>query len=83
VLTTADYLSAIVLTVIGIAVFINLKNGTLPEWAKAKFLGEGSTSSSSGSSSTSSSSEGLFGTSWNPLGLGTDVHDLARMLGEL
>ena len=43
--TTADYFSAILLSIIGIAVFINVKNGTLGPWLSAKFLGVGSPSS--------------------------------------
>lgn len=38
-LTTADYLSAIVMGVLLIAAFVNLRAGTLGAWLKAKFLG--------------------------------------------
>jgi len=34
-----DYVSALIGAVFAIAVFLNLRNGTLGEWLKAKFLG--------------------------------------------
>ncbi len=35
----ADYIAAALLTVIAIAVFLNVRNGTFGSWLKAKFLG--------------------------------------------
>lgn len=36
---TADYLSAALLVLVGIAAFVNLTRGTFVEWLQAKFLG--------------------------------------------
>ena len=52
--TTADYFSAILLSIIGIAVFINVKNGTLGPWLSAKFLGVGSASDTAGANGAAS-----------------------------
>ena len=38
-MTPADYLAAIILGVFAIGFFINVRNGTLVTWLKAKFLG--------------------------------------------
>lgn len=37
--TGADYVAAIAVAIVLIALFINLRNGTLGQWLKAKFLG--------------------------------------------
>lgn len=37
--TAADYLAAIVLALVGIALFLNVRGGTLGAWLRAKFLG--------------------------------------------
>lgn len=37
--SAADYLAAVVLVVLGIAFFLNVRNGTLSQWLRAKFLG--------------------------------------------
>lgn len=34
-----DYVAAVVLIVLAIAIFLNIKNGTLTNWLKSKFLG--------------------------------------------
>lgn len=38
--TAADYIAAAVLIVIAIALFLNVKNGTLGQWLRSKFLGK-------------------------------------------
>lgn len=38
--SAADYLAAVVLILLGIAVFLNIRGGTLGTWVRAKFLGQ-------------------------------------------
>ena len=38
-MTIADYIASLLAAVFGIALFVNLRAGTLGSWLKAKFLG--------------------------------------------
>lgn len=39
--SAADYIAAVLLVLLVIAVFLNIKNGTVGPWLRSKFLGLG------------------------------------------